>query len=191
MRDYAGRLQRWSERLTVRVTVAVALIIAGFAGVSAWTNVREVRSILLQRLEAKAEDLGRLVADLAASHVEELRAFELRIILEDLARQQDVLLAEVVGRDGYVVATSAEDESLLRQTDEPAVRAVLASGRRVIEHRADTMIAALPVALNGRLVGAIHLCLDLTGVRAAMDRVTHQHVLVALGLVALALPLAA
>src|SRR5687767_10324009 len=97
-----GRLRKWSERLTVRATAYVALTIVMFAGFGVFLNISEGRDIIRERLLTRTADLATFVADLTGSHVAELNAFELEVILEEVTRQRDVKIAEIVDPKGQV-----------------------------------------------------------------------------------------
>ena len=183
-------LLRWTERLTVRVTIYVALIIIAFAGVAVPTIIYEIRTVLLQRVEAKAIDLGGLVAELSGSHVEELRAFELKVILDDLARQPDVLFVEIVDQHSIVVASTGRNKPFFHQSDRDAVHRTLAAGERVIERNQHSVAAAFPVRQGRTIVGAAFIEVSVAGVEKAIRQVTWRYGLAGAAFIALALPLA-
>src|SRR5215203_2151896 len=152
------RARHWSEQLTVRVTVAVALSIVAFAAAAVMANVREGRGILVEKLINKTDDLGSFIADLAASHVDELRALELKVIAEDVARQREVALVEIVDQNGNVLADGDNNKrSLLKKTRQPIVAKALASGEKLFVNDGAFLDAVIPVKLGSKLVGAVYL----------------------------------
>jgi signal transduction histidine kinase/CheY-like chemotaxis protein len=179
-----------SERLTVKVTGCVALIIVSFALIGAFTNIQDVKQLLVERLERRVSELGELVAELAASHVEELRAFELKIVLDDIARQNDVKFVEIVDQKANVLASSEEIIGLFPRSNRAITARALTSAARVLERDQDVIAAAFPVKLEDKLIGAVTLEMSLDNVHASAALLMKRYLYSALVLIVVALPLA-
>ena len=186
------RVRRWSEQLTVRVTACMAVSLIVFTGIAVTINVRDGQALVMERLLMRVEDLGTFVADLAASHVDELRAFELKIILEDVARQRDVQVAYIVDSKGQVIAdgTSGSPKFFAR-ADNPVVVQALGSGRPVIRPGSDFLDAGIPIKHAEKLVGAVHLRMSLGTLRQAIQQLTARHIQLGALFVGLAIPVTA
>jgi diguanylate cyclase (GGDEF)-like protein len=192
MRALAGSIWRWSQQLSVRVTAFVAAIVVVFAVTGVLTNIRSGREVLLQRLLERANELSGFVAEITANQVDELKAFELEIILEDLAQQQDVRLAEIVDAKGIVVADGDNRSTLfLAKSSTAAVEKALATGEKVVIHDDQSVDVAVPVRLGPRLVGVVHLTMSLDSVHAAVTALTWQAFRWGMILLGLALPVTA
>lgn len=182
---------RWSEQLTVRVTAYVAVTIVAFASVVVATNIRDGQEVILESLLARMQYVGMLVAELAASHVEELRAFELKVIIKDVAQQHDVVTAEIIDLNGHVIADGSNERALFARSDNPIVMQALATGEKAVQRSAEFVDAAFPVRLGEKLVGAVHLRLSLHGMRNGIAQLTARHIELAALLIGFAIPLAA
>ncbi|HEX2724557.1 MAG TPA: HAMP domain-containing protein, partial [Beijerinckiaceae bacterium] len=185
-----GRLRKWSERLTVRATAYVALTIVMFAGLGVLLNINEGRDVILERLMTRAEDLGTFVADLAGSHVAELNAFELEVILEEVTRQRDVKLAEIIDPKGHVIADSRKGK-FLRKSGSAVVIQALASQQKVIAHDEQFIEAAIPVVVGDKFQGLVYLRVSLDGLWSAVAHLTQRYISLAVALIGIAIPLAA
>jgi diguanylate cyclase (GGDEF)-like protein len=187
-----GRLRKWSERLTVRATAYVALTIIMFTGFGVVLNINEGRDVIRERLLTRTEDLATFVADLTGSHIAELNAFELEVILEEVTRQRDVKIAEIVDPKGHVIADGIEGKTeFLRKSQSPVVLQALTSQQKVIAHDEDFIDAAVPVILGEKLRGVVYLRVSLDGLWSAVAHLTERYIHLAIALIVTAIPLAA
>jgi diguanylate cyclase (GGDEF)-like protein len=185
-------VRTWSGRLSVRVTCCVAVALLIFAGLVLAATTHEAEKTLRQHLSTRADDLSELVAELAASQVGNLQAFELEVLLEDIARQRDVEQINVVDPTGNIIADGAPDTSfLLKPTESALVLHALASGSRASEFGPDGLDLAVPVKLGRKLVGAVHMTMSLDVVGETVARVKLRLVLFVLAGLFIALPIAA
>jgi diguanylate cyclase (GGDEF)-like protein len=186
------RVLIWSEQLTVRVTVSIALTIITFAAVAVLINVREGHDVLFQRLSERTDNLGSLVADLTASHMDETRAPDLKVIVDRILRQRDVALMEIVDLQGKVLAAGGRRQpSPETKANNQIVAPVLATGEKVIVAKPDCLDAAIPIRLGSQLVGAVHLTMSLDSVNASTIRLTSRYVVWGVLLIGFAIPLSA
>ncbi|HEY7384621.1 MAG TPA: EAL domain-containing protein [Beijerinckiaceae bacterium] len=186
------RLRKWSERLTVRATAYVALTIVMFAGFGVLLNINEGRDVILDRLMTRTEDMATFVADLTGSHVAELNAFELEVILEEVTRQRDVRIAEIINPKGHVIADGRDGKTdFLRKSTSPVVLKALASRQKVIAHDKLFIEAAVPVVVADKFQGLVYLRVSLDGLWSAVAHLTDRYIHLAVALIVIAIPLAA
>ncbi len=186
------RILSWTGRLTVRVTVCNIVLVALLTTALVHINLSSGEALLKERLLLRTDQIGTLLADLTASHVSDLRALELAVLLEDIGRQRDVRHASIVDAQGLVLADSDEaDDQLIKRSEEALVLAALASGQKQLRVDPQTIHAAFPVRLGNRLIGAVHLAMSLEEVQASIRRINQEQLLTASAILALAIPLCA
>jgi diguanylate cyclase (GGDEF)-like protein len=152
------RLSSWGERVGMRGTLGLAVIVVAFAALGLLSHVRESQALLLRQLEERADDLASLTADLAVNYLEDRRAFELNLIMQEVAMQRDVAVAHVVDRDRNIVADGNDDRQILFPLSRSAVVAqALESGRKVFSGGSGFVDAAVPVRRGETLLGAVHV----------------------------------
>ena len=187
-----GRLRKWSGRLTVRATAYVALTIVMFTGFGVLLNINEGRDVILDRLMTRTEDMATFVADLTGSHVAELNAFELEVILEEVTRQRDVKIAEIIDPSGHVIADGEDGKAnFLRKSQSPVVLQALASQQKVIAHDKQFVEAAVPVVVGEKFQGLVYLRVSLDGLWSGVAHLTGRYIHLAIVLIVIAIPLAA
>ncbi|MGQ0486601.1 MAG: putative bifunctional diguanylate cyclase/phosphodiesterase [Hyphomicrobiales bacterium] len=185
-------ISTWSGRLAVRVTLCVGAALLIFAGLVLAATIHEAETMLQSHLSTRADDLSELVAELAASQVGNLEAFELEVLLEDVARQREVKQINVVDPSGGIIADGSSGTSFsLKRTQSPLVLQTLASGVRGSEIGPDSIDLAVPVKLGRKLVGVLHMTMTLEAVGSTLDRIKLHFFLLVMGCLLLTLSIAA
>ncbi|MGI9437529.1 MAG: putative bifunctional diguanylate cyclase/phosphodiesterase [Geminicoccaceae bacterium] len=157
----------WNMALTFglgpRLTLVFGLLLCVFVAVVIFINLQLQLELIRQRLDARAEHFGKLVVDVTASYLYEMRLSDLEIIYADLIRQPDIEYVYVVDESNFELASGGieGEASFLQVKEDRLVDEIQASRRSLRELDADVEHVGIPVKLGTEFLGIVRFGIAL------------------------------
>ena len=99
-----------------------------------------------------------MLADFASNYLSDLRIDELRIIVQDVQRREDIIYAYVLDpEDSLIVDGEVGDDNLFDTIEDPLSRAAWESGQGSLVLDRDGLHAVEPVYLGAQKLGTVRL----------------------------------
>ena len=95
--------QKLTHGLARKFSLFMIVALTVFTGTLTTVNILAEQQIIEQRLRQRAEDAVTMLANFASNYMTDLRLDELRIIVQDMMRRDDVLYAYVLDADGSLI----------------------------------------------------------------------------------------
>ena len=176
----------WSTALTFglgrRLVLAFGLLLCVFVATAIFINLQLQLELIRQRLDARAEHFGKLVVDVTASYLYEMRLSDLEIIYGDLIRQPDIEYVFVVDEQNFELASGniEKEASFLQVAEDSLVEEVQATRRPQREFGADVEHIGIPVELGTEFLGIVRFGIALDKYNRDLRTVWTRNLLVGL-----------
>ncbi|MGI9507994.1 MAG: putative bifunctional diguanylate cyclase/phosphodiesterase [Geminicoccaceae bacterium] len=146
-----------------RLALAFGLLLCVFVAAAIYFNLQLQLELIRQRLDARAEHLGKLVVDVTASYLYDMRLSDLEIIYADLRRQPDIDYVFVVDEDNIELASGGVDSeaTFLGRVEDGLVDEVKASGQVQRKLDLDVEHVGIPVKLGTQSLGILRFGIAL------------------------------
>jgi diguanylate cyclase (GGDEF)-like protein len=195
----SGQLSRAWNRLAYGLNGKISLFVCGllttFTAVFITVNIIAEQEVVEDRLKREARSIASMLADFASNYLTDLRIDELRIIVQDVQRREDIIYAYVLDPDdSLIVDGEVGDDNLFDTIDDPLSREARASGRGALLLAADGLHAVEPVYLGIHQLGTVRLGMSTEQMQHDIAALRNRNMLLGVGFlflsVALSLPLA-
>ena len=165
-----------------RFALVFGLLISSFVATAIYTNLQLQLELIEQRLDARIEHLGKLMFDVTASYLYEMRLSDLEIIYEDMQRQPDIAYVYVVDRDRMKLVSGSIDvgEPFLEIIEDSLVDEVWKTGRKQRKNDGDIEHIGVPVKLGTEDLGTVRLGIALDRYHRDLRAVWVRNLLVGL-----------
>lgn len=167
-----------------RLALVFGVLLGTFVVTAIITNLSVQLELIQQRLDARAEHLGKLIVDVTASYLYEMRLSDLEIIYQDLERQPDIAYVNVLDADLLELASGSLDTSdeaaFLQAVDDPLAARV--SETREPQRNRDRGIEniGIPVKLGTEYLGTVRFGIALDEFNRDLTKVWVRNLLVGL-----------
>lgn len=149
--------------LRLKITFVAGLLISALVIAALATNLYIQRGLVEERLEARQNDLGRLIAEITSSYLFDLRVAELEIIYEDIERQPDIASIDFIDPGGLKILSGTigggPGSSFLEIVEDDLVAAAQETGQIAVQRGEELQRFAFPVQLDGQYLGTIRTAL--------------------------------
>ena len=167
-----------------RLSLAFGILIVAFVATAIVANLSVQLELIQERLEARAKHLGKLLVDVTASHLYEMRLSDLEIIYEDLQRQPDIAYVYVLDADHLELASgsidSSDEASFLQVVDDPLAGTVLDTREVKRIRDGGTEHIGMPVKLGTEYLGTVRFGIVLDEYNRDLSKVWVRNLLVGL-----------
>lgn len=165
-----------------RLALTFGLLLGVFVATAIFTNLQLQLELIRQRLDARAEHFGKLVVDVTASYLYDMRLSDLEIIYADLIRQPDIEYVYVVDENNFELASgSIEGEaSFLQVAEDGLIDQIQASRQPVRKFDTDVEHIGIPVELGTEFLGIVRFGIALEQYNRDLRTVWIRNLLVGL-----------
>lgn len=112
-----------------KVSLIVSVLLTTFTVTLTTVNIIAEQQVIEDRLRERAHSLTAMLADFASNYLTDLRVDELRIIVQDIQRREEVLYAYVLdSEDTLIVDGETGDDNLFNVVVDPLSREARARG---------------------------------------------------------------
>ena len=157
-------------------TAFIVLIIISIGGLSAYL-VHFVRGSYLSNLDSQLTHQAQLVGDVSDSYFANGQTDDIDVLAKRLGEQIDTRIT-LIDKDGVVLGDSEENPAVMENHgDRPEVIEALSTGAgSSIRYSAtlgcDMMYVAVPVTMNGEVVGIARVSLPLTEINKSLGHIS-------------------
>ncbi|MBN2186585.1 MAG: HAMP domain-containing protein [Dehalococcoidia bacterium] len=157
-------------------TIFILLIIVCIGGLSTYL-VHFVRDNYLTNLKSQLTNQTQLVGDASESYFANGRIENIDVLAKRLGEEIDARIT-IIGKDGVVLGDSEESPAMMENHgSRPEVIEALSSGvgssiRYSITLGCDMMYVAVPITVNGQIVGISRISLPLTEINKFMGHIS-------------------
>ncbi|MDH3659613.1 MAG: EAL domain-containing protein [Alphaproteobacteria bacterium] len=146
-----------------RLALVFGLLLSSFVATAILTNLHLQLELIERRLDNRIEHLGKLLFDVTASYLYELRLSDLELIYEDLQRQPDIDYVYVVDQDSMKLASGSIEvgETFLHILEDALADEVTKTGEHLRESDENTEHIGLPVKLGTEFLGTVRFGIAL------------------------------
>ncbi|MGI9493942.1 MAG: putative bifunctional diguanylate cyclase/phosphodiesterase, partial [Geminicoccaceae bacterium] len=167
-----------------RLSLAFGILLVAFVATAIVANLSVQLELIQERLDARAKHLGKLLVDVTASHLYEMRLSDLEIIYEDLQRQPDIAYVFVLDTDLLELASGSinnGDVSLfLQAVDDPLAETVSEIRKAQRNRGGGTEHIGMPVKLGTEYLGTVRFGIVLDEYNRNLSKVWVRNLLVGL-----------
>ncbi|HEX6141303.1 MAG TPA: EAL domain-containing protein [Geminicoccaceae bacterium] len=190
MRDRLGAIwSRLTYGLARKLSVFMGVLLTVFTATLASVNILAEQDVIEDRLKRRARSDAAMLADFASNYLVDLRIDELRLIVQDVQRREDILYAYVLDADDrLIVDGEIGDDNLFDLVDDPLSREARARGRGTLMIDGEGLHVAEPVMMSFEELGSVRLGMSTDQMHKDAAAVRNRNLI--LGLVFLALSLA-
>ncbi|MCC2662973.1 MAG: diguanylate cyclase/phosphodiesterase with and sensor(s) [Geminicoccaceae bacterium] len=177
--DLAGLKRSWGRLnygLTRKVSLFVCTLLTLFIATFTTVNILAEQKVIEDRLKRRAQSVATMLADFASNYLTDLRIDELRIIVQDIQRREDILYAYVVDSEGsLIVDGEVGDDNLFDQVDDSLSREARASGTAILSLDATGLHLVEPVYLDYEKLGTVRLGMSIDQLRHDMAALRNRN----------------
>ncbi|MGH1484372.1 MAG: putative bifunctional diguanylate cyclase/phosphodiesterase [Geminicoccales bacterium] len=167
-----------------RLSLAFGILLVAFVATAIVANLSVQLELIQQRLDARAKHLGKLLVDVTASHLYEMRLSDLEIIYEDLQRQPDIAYVYVLDTDQLELASGSidigDEPSFLQAVDDPLAGTVSETREALRNRDGGTEHIGMPVKLGTEYLGTVRFGIVLDEYNRDLSKVWVRNFLVGL-----------
>ena len=167
-----------------RLSLAFGILLVAFVATAIVANLSVQLELIQQRLDARAKHLGKLVVDVTASHLYEMRLSDLEIIYEDLQRQPDIAYVYVLDTDHLELASGSieagDEPAFLQAIDDPLAGMVSETRETQRNRDGSTEHIGMPVKLGTEYLGTVRFGIVLDEYNRDLSKVWVRNLLVGL-----------
>lgn len=157
-------------------TAFIVLIIVSIGGLSAYL-VHFVRGSYLSNLDSQLTNQAQLVGDVSDSYFANGQTEDIGVLAKTLGEQIDARIT-LIDKDGVVLGDSDKNPAVMENHgDRPEVIEALSTGvgssiRYSTTLGCDMMYVAVPVTMNGEVVGIARVSLPLTEINKSLGHIS-------------------
>ena len=178
----AGFRRNWarvSYGLTQKVSLFVFGLLTTFTLTLTTINTIAEQETLEVRLKHRAHSITAMLADFASNYMTDLRIDELRVIVQDIQRRDDILYAYVLDPEGVLIVDGeVGDDNLFDEIDDPLSREARASGMGLLTLDEGGVHAAEPVYLDHQKLGTVRLGMSIDQLQRDMVALRNRNLMV-------------
>jgi diguanylate cyclase (GGDEF)-like protein len=176
-----GFRRTWN-RVTYGLTQKVSLLVFGLLTTFTLTlttiNTIAEQEVLEDRLKHRAHSVTAMLADFASNYMTDLRIDELRVIVQDIQRREDILYAYVLDPEGILIVDGeVGDDNLFDEIDDPLSRESRASGTGLLTIDGNGLHAAEPVYLDYQKLGTVRLGMSIDQLQRDMVALRNRNLM--------------
>jgi diguanylate cyclase (GGDEF)-like protein len=173
-----------------KVSLFVCVLLTTFTTVFITVNIIAEQETVEQRLKREARSIASMLADFASNYLSDLRIDELRVIVQDVQRREDILYAFVLDpEDALIVDGVVGDDNLFDTVDDPLSRAARASGRGFLRLDGDGLHAVEPVYLGAEELGTVRIGMSTEQLRRDIIALRNRNAVLGGGFLVISLAL--
>ena len=164
------------EKYILFISVMLTFFSITYTVINITTKEREIRT----RLEEKARAMASLLSASAVDPLAALRVEDLRLLLEDVLDQEEIIYAQVFDEHGRIVTDGASwGEQSLRFTvpDDPIGRKAVRADSTLSQYGPNFFEVAEPVYLGGRKLGGVRIGYSLDHLKMEITTLRNQNIL--------------
>jgi len=190
LRELSCAWNRLAYGLSGKVSLFVCALLTTFTAVFITVNIIAEQAVVEDRLRREARSIAAMLADFASNYLTDLRIDELRIIVQDVQRREDIIYAYVLDpEDSLIVDGDVGDDNLFDTFDDPLSREARASGRGSLVLDQDGLHAVEPVYLGAQELGTVRIGITTEQLKYDIDALRNRNVLLGGGFLLLSLAL--
>ena len=145
-------------------------------------NTIAEQAVVEDRLKREAGSIATMLADFASNYLSDLRIDELRIIVQDVQRREDIIYAYVLDpEDSLIVDGEVGDDNLFDTIEDPLSRAARESGQGSLVLDRDGLHAVEPVYLGAQKLGTVRLGMSTEQLQQDIDGLRNRNALLGVG----------
>ncbi len=161
-----GSWNRLIYGLNRKVSLFVFTLLTLFIATLTTANIFAEQKVVEDRLKRRAQSVAAMLADFASNYLTDLRIDELRVIVQDIQRREDILYAYIVDSEGsLIVDGEVGDDNLFDQIDDPLSRQARASGAPLLALDDTGLHLVEPVNLEYEKLGNVRLGMSIDQLR--------------------------
>jgi diguanylate cyclase (GGDEF)-like protein len=165
-----------------KVSLFVCILLTTFTTVFITVNIIAEQGVVADRLKREARSIATMLADFASNYLADLRIDELRIIVQDVQRREDIIYAYVLDpEDSLIVDGEVGDDNLFDTIDDPLSRAARESGRGALVLDRDGLHAVEPVYLGAQKLGTVRLGMSTEQLQQDIDSLRDRNTVLGVG----------
>lgn len=185
-------LRRLTERLTYglakKVSLFVGILLTSFTAILTTANIVAEQEVIEDRLIRRAKTDAAMLADFASNYLVDLRIDELRLIVQDIQRRDDILYAFVLdGGDRLIANGDIGDDHLFDLVEDPLSRHVRKHGSGTMRVDDDGLHVAEPVILGFEELGSVRIGMSTDQMHQDLAAVRNRNLLIGLAFLAVSL----
>ena len=182
MRKLSCAWNRLAYGLSGKVSLFVCALLTTFTMVFITVNTIAEQEVVEDRLKREAGSIATMLADFASNYLSDLRIDELRIIVQDVQRREDIIYAYVLDpEDSLIVDGEVGDDNLFDTIDDPLSRAARESGQGSLVLDGDGLHAVEPVYLGAQKLGTVRLGMSTEQLQQDIDSLRNRNALLGVG----------
>jgi len=160
-------------KITIRLIVSLLLVAAGVAFVFTYLQVQSEREILLREFDARAGVVGESLEESIAGYFRANAMDRLRRFVDRFGRKAQLIGVAVYDSQGTLLVASRTLSGRLPSTPDQVWECITRSQpvSELIGNTDSAHVAAFPVEVEGRLMGAIFLYQDASYIDARLDAI--------------------
>ena len=164
--------------LTRKVSLFVFTLLSLFIATFTTVNILAEQKVVEDRLKRRAQSVAAMLADFASNYLTDLRIDELRVIVQDIQRREDILYAYIVDSEGsLIVDGEVGDDNLFDQVDDALSREARASGAAILSLDASGLHLVEPVDLEYEKLGSVRLGMSIEQLRHDIAALRNRNLL--------------
>ena len=145
-------------------------------------NTIAEQKVVEERLKREAGSIATMLADFASNYLSDMRIDELRIIVQDVQRREDIIYAYVLDpEDSLIVDGEVGDDNLFDTIEDPLSRAARESGQGSLVLDRDGLHAVEPVYLGAQKLGTVRLGMSTEQLQQDIDGLRNRNALLGIG----------
>ncbi|MGH6903836.1 MAG: putative bifunctional diguanylate cyclase/phosphodiesterase [Geminicoccaceae bacterium] len=182
LRKLSCAWNRLAWGLSGKVSLFVCILLTTFTTVFITVNIIAEQGVVQDRLKREARSIATMLADFASNYLADLRIDELRIIVQDVQRREDIIYAYVLDpEDSLIVDGEVGDDNLFDTIDDPLSRAARESGRGSLVLDRDGLHAVEPVYLGAQKLGTVRIGMSTEQLRQDIDSLRDRNTVLGVG----------
>jgi diguanylate cyclase (GGDEF)-like protein len=190
LRKLSCAWNRLAYGLSGKVSLFVCALLTTFTTVFITVNTIAEQEVVEERLKREAGSIATMLADFASNYLSDLRIDELRIIVQDVQRREDIIYAYVLDpEDSLIVDGEVGDDNLFDTIEDPLSRAARESGQGSLVLDRDGLHAVEPVYLGAQKLGTVRLGMSTEQLQRDIDGLRNRNALLGVGFLFISLVL--
>jgi diguanylate cyclase (GGDEF)-like protein len=182
LRKLSCAWNRLAYGLSGKVSLFVCALLTTFTTVFITVNTIAEQEVVEERLKREAGSIATMLADFASNYLSDLRIDELRIIVQDVQRREDIIYAYVLDpEDSLIVDGEVGDDNLFDTIEDPLSRAARESGQGSLVLDRDGLHAVEPVYLGAQKLGTVRLGMSTEQLQRDIDGLRNRNALLGVG----------
>lgn len=181
---------RLTYGLARKLSLFMGVLLTAFTVTLTSVNIVAEQDVIEDRLKRRARSDAAMLADFASNYLFDLRIDELRLIVQDVQRREDILYAYVLDPDGWLIVDGEiGDDHLFDLVDDALSREARAGKRGVLRIDDLGLHVAEPVMLGFEQLGSVRLGMSTVQMHKDAAAVRNRNLLLGLMFLVLSLTL--